>query len=155
MLYEYGFGGKWLELRKEIAPGVKRVALLRNPTIAAGAGQFGAIQASAPSLGVEVRTINLRDAGEIERAITAFAQPSNGGWRRTGSRTSGGRLDRGGRGRSRSPVPILAHHARDVRWRLADCQPVPPADSERFRVAPRTGRSRRARLRVRETGCTG
>jgi putative ABC transport system substrate-binding protein len=55
------------------------VALLRNPTIAAGAGQFGAIQASAPSLGVEVRTINLRDAGEIERAITAFAQPSNGG----------------------------------------------------------------------------
>jgi putative ABC transport system substrate-binding protein len=79
MLYEYGFGGKWLELLKEIAPGVKRVAFLRNPTIAAGAGQFGAIQASAPSLGVEVRTINVRDAGEIERAITAFAQPSNGG----------------------------------------------------------------------------
>jgi len=79
MLYEYGFGGKWLELLKEIAPGVKRVAFLRNPTIAAGAGQFGAIQASAPSLGVEVRTINVRDAGEIERALTAFAQPSNGG----------------------------------------------------------------------------
>ena len=79
MLYEYGFGGKWLELLKEIAPSVKRVAFLRNPTIAAGAGQFGAIQASAPSLGVEVRTINVRDAGEIERALTAFAQPSNGG----------------------------------------------------------------------------
>jgi ABC-type uncharacterized transport system substrate-binding protein len=79
MLYEYGFGGKWLELLKEIAPGVKRVAFLRNPTIAAAAGQFGAIQASAPSLGVEVRPINVRDAGEIERAITAFARPSNGG----------------------------------------------------------------------------
>jgi ABC-type uncharacterized transport system substrate-binding protein len=79
MLYEYDFGGKWLELLKEIAPGVKRVAFLRNPAIASGAGQFAAIQASAPSLGVEVRPINVRDAGEIERAITAFAQPSNGG----------------------------------------------------------------------------
>ena len=79
MLYEYGFGGKWLELLKEIAPHVKRVAFLRDPTIAAGAGQFGVIQASAPSLGVEVRPINVRDAGEIERAITAFARPSNGG----------------------------------------------------------------------------
>jgi putative tryptophan/tyrosine transport system substrate-binding protein len=79
MLYEYDFGGKWLEVLKEIAPGVKRVAFLRNPAIASGAGQFAAIQASAPSLGVEVRPINVRDAGETERAITAFAQPSNGG----------------------------------------------------------------------------
>jgi putative ABC transport system substrate-binding protein len=79
MLYEFDFGGKWLELLKEIAPGVKRVAFLRNPAIAAGAGQFAAIQASAPSLGVEVRPINVRDAGETERAITAFTQPSNGG----------------------------------------------------------------------------
>jgi ABC-type uncharacterized transport system substrate-binding protein len=79
MLYEYGIGGKWLELLKEIAPGVKRVAFLQNPAIAAGPGQFGAIQASAPSLGVEVRPINVRDAGEMERAITAFAHPSNGG----------------------------------------------------------------------------
>jgi ABC-type uncharacterized transport system substrate-binding protein len=79
MLYEYDFGGKWLELLKEIAPGVTRVAFLRNPAIASGAGQFAAIQASAPSLGVEVRPINVRDAGEIERAITAFAQPSNDG----------------------------------------------------------------------------
>ena len=79
MLYEYDFGGKWVELLKEIAPGVKRVAFLRNPAIAAGAGQFAAIQTSASSLGVEVRPINVRDAGEIERAITAFAQPSNGG----------------------------------------------------------------------------
>jgi ABC-type uncharacterized transport system substrate-binding protein len=79
MLYEYGIGGKWLELLKEIAPSVKRVAFLQNPAIAAGPGQFGAIQASAPSLGVEVRPINVRDAGEMERAITAFARPSNGG----------------------------------------------------------------------------
>jgi putative ABC transport system substrate-binding protein len=79
MLYEYGIGGKWLELLKEIAPGVKRVAFVQNPAIAAGPGQFGAIQGAAPSLGVEVRPINVRDAGEVERAITAFARPSNGG----------------------------------------------------------------------------
>jgi putative ABC transport system substrate-binding protein len=79
MLYEYGIGGKWLELLKEIAPGVKRVAFLRNPAIAAGAGQFGVIQASAPSLGVEVRPINARDAGEIERGVAAFARSPNGG----------------------------------------------------------------------------
>jgi putative tryptophan/tyrosine transport system substrate-binding protein len=79
MLYEYGIGGKWLELLKEIAPDVKRVAFLQNPATAAGPGQFGAIQGAAPSLGVEVRPINVRDAGEVERAITAFARPSNGG----------------------------------------------------------------------------
>jgi putative tryptophan/tyrosine transport system substrate-binding protein len=79
MLYEYGIGGKWLELLKEIAPRVERVAFLGNPTIAAGPGQFGAMQASAPSLGVEVRPINVRDAGEIERATTSFARPGNGG----------------------------------------------------------------------------
>src|SRR5499433_2056967 len=79
MLYEYGIGTKWLGLLKEIAPGLKRVAFLQSPGIAAGPGQFGAIQASAPSLGVEVRPITLGDAGEIERAITAFARSSNGG----------------------------------------------------------------------------
>ena len=79
MLYEYGIGGKWLELLKEIAPGVKRVAFLQNPAIAAGPGQFGAIQASAQSLGVEVRSIAVHDGGETERVITAFAPPSNGG----------------------------------------------------------------------------
>ena len=79
MLYEYDFGGKWLELLKEIAPGVKRVAFLRNPAIASGPGQFAVIQASAPSLGVEVRPINVRDAPETERAIAAFARPANGG----------------------------------------------------------------------------
>jgi putative tryptophan/tyrosine transport system substrate-binding protein len=79
MLYEYGIGAKWLELLKEIAPSVKRAAFLQNPAVATGPGQFGAIQAAAPSLGVEVRPINLRGADEIERAVTAFARPLNGG----------------------------------------------------------------------------
>ena len=83
--FEYGMGGKWLELLKEIAPRVTRVAVLRESAIAAGPGQFGAIQAVAPALGVELRPIDVRDAGEIERAVTAFAQASNGGLIVTGS----------------------------------------------------------------------
>ena len=79
IIFEYGMSGKWLELLKEIAPGVTRAAVLRDPAIPAGIGQFGAIQAVAPSLGVEVSPINVRDAGEIERAIAAFARSSNGG----------------------------------------------------------------------------
>jgi len=81
--FEYGVASKWLELLKEIAPGMKRALVLRNLNTAAGSGQFGAIQAVAPSLGVEVSPINVRDAqqdaGEIERAVTAFALVSNGG----------------------------------------------------------------------------
>jgi len=79
MLYEYGIGAKWLELLREIVPGVKRVAFLQTFAVAAGPGQFGAMQALAPSLGVEVRPINVRDAGEIEHAMTALARPANGG----------------------------------------------------------------------------
>ena len=79
MQFEYSLSAKWLELLKEIAPGVTRVAVLRDPTIASGIGQFGAIQSVAPSLGVEAIPINVRDAGEIERAIAAFARSSNGG----------------------------------------------------------------------------
>jgi putative ABC transport system substrate-binding protein len=79
MLYEYGIGGKWLALLKELAPGVQRVAFLQTPGIAAGPGQFGAMQASGPSLGVEVRPINLRGADEMQRAITAFGHSANGG----------------------------------------------------------------------------
>ena len=74
MSYEYSLSGKWLELLKQIAPGVTRVAVLRDPAIAGGTGQFGAIQAVAPSLGVEVSPVNVRDAGEIERASAAFAR---------------------------------------------------------------------------------
>ena len=83
--FEYGMGGKWLELLKEITPRLTRVAVLRELAIAAGPGQFGAIQAVAPALGVELRPIDVRDAGEIERDITAFAQGSNGGLIITGS----------------------------------------------------------------------
>jgi putative tryptophan/tyrosine transport system substrate-binding protein len=84
-IYEYGISGKWLELLKEIAPHVTRAAVIRDPAIAAGLGQWGAIQSVAPSLGVELRPLGVRDAGEIERAITAFAHSPNGGLIVTGS----------------------------------------------------------------------
>jgi len=79
MLFEYSLSGKWLELLKEIAPTVTRAAVLRDTTQGSGTSQFAVIQAAAPSLRVEVIPINMRDAGEIERAITAFARSSNGG----------------------------------------------------------------------------
>jgi putative ABC transport system substrate-binding protein len=79
MSFEYGMSAKWLELLKQVAPGVARVAVIRDPAITAGAGQFGAIQSVAPSFGVEVSPISARDAPEIERAIAAFAHSSNGG----------------------------------------------------------------------------
>jgi putative tryptophan/tyrosine transport system substrate-binding protein len=78
-VFEYSLSGKWLELLKQIAPGVTRAAVLRDPTITSGIGQFAVIQSVAPSVGVEVSTINVRDAGEIERAVAAFARTSNGG----------------------------------------------------------------------------
>jgi putative ABC transport system substrate-binding protein len=84
-IYEYSMSGKWLELLKEIAPRTTRVAVLRDPAVASGTGQFGAVQIVAPSLGVEVRPVDVRDAGEIERAVTAFARESNGGLIITGS----------------------------------------------------------------------
>ena len=78
--FEYSLSGKWLELLKDIAPHLTRVAVLRDPALAAGIGQFAAIQAMAPpSSGVELTTIDPRDPGEIERAITAFARERNGG----------------------------------------------------------------------------
>jgi putative tryptophan/tyrosine transport system substrate-binding protein len=82
-VFEYGLSGKWLELLKEIAPRVTRVAVLRDLTI--GLGQLGAIQSVAPSLGVELTPIGVRDADEIERGIMAFAQGANGGLIATGS----------------------------------------------------------------------
>ena len=78
-VYEYSISGKWLELLKEIAPRVTRAAVLRELGIATGLAQFGAIQALAPSLGVELRPIDVRDAGEMERTLVAFAQGSDGG----------------------------------------------------------------------------
>ena len=77
--YEYSMSGKWVELLKQIAPNVKRVAILRDPTSAAGIGQFSAIQSAAQSLGVNLTPVSVRDAGEIERGVTEFARSDNGG----------------------------------------------------------------------------
>jgi ABC-type uncharacterized transport system substrate-binding protein len=83
--FEYGISAKWLELLKEMAPGMKRVAVLRDPAVAVGAGQYGAIQSVAPSFGVELRPVNIRDPAEIERGIAALAPSSDGGIIVTGS----------------------------------------------------------------------
>jgi putative ABC transport system substrate-binding protein len=84
--FEYSLSGKWLELLKEIAPNLTRIAILRDPALAAGIGQFAAIQAMAPSsFGVELSPIDVRDGGEIERDVATFARESNGGLIVTGS----------------------------------------------------------------------
>jgi putative ABC transport system substrate-binding protein len=88
-VYEYSIAGKWLELLKEIAPNMTRAAVIRDAALTAGGGQLGVIQAVAPSVGVEVTPVNVRDAGEIERAITAFARSPNGGLIVTGSTLAG------------------------------------------------------------------
>ena len=85
LVWEYSIAAKWLELLKEIAPRVTRAAVLRETVVAGGPALFGVIQAAAPSFGVELRPVDVRDAGEIERAITAFAQGANGGMIVTGS----------------------------------------------------------------------
>ena len=77
--YEYGLGAKWLEVLKQIAPNVTRVAVVRDAAITSGIGLWGAIQSVSPSFGVELRPVDVRDAGEIERALTAFAGSPNGG----------------------------------------------------------------------------
>jgi ABC-type uncharacterized transport system substrate-binding protein len=79
MLLEYGMSAKWLELLKEIAPNVTRAVVIRDPTLASGSGQLGAIQAVAPSFGVELTPVGVRDADEIERGVATFARSSNGG----------------------------------------------------------------------------
>ena len=84
-IYEYSMSGKWLELLKAIAPSLTRVMVLRDPAVASGPGQFAAIQAVAPSFGVELRPVDTRDAGEIERATAALAQNANSGLIVTGS----------------------------------------------------------------------
>ena len=77
--FEYGLSAKWLELLKQIAPGVTRAAVLRDPNITAGIGQFGAIRSAAPALGIDVSPVNLLDASEIEQAVTEFARAPGGG----------------------------------------------------------------------------
>ena len=145
--FEYSMGGKWLELLKEIAPGVTRAAVLRDPAIAAGIGQFGVIQAVAPSLGVEVSPVNMRDAGEIERAVAAFARSPNGGLIVTAS--------------------ALAIVHRDLIVTLAARHKLPAVYYDRFFVAagglvsygpdfdrpvPASGRLRRSHPQGREAG---
>ncbi|MGB8560462.1 MAG: ABC transporter substrate-binding protein [Pseudolabrys sp.] len=84
-IFEYAIGAKWLELLREISPSTTRVAVLRDPAVATGPGQFGAIQTAAPSCRMEVSPVNVRDASEIGRAATAFAQTPNGGLIVTGT----------------------------------------------------------------------
>jgi putative ABC transport system substrate-binding protein len=93
MQFEYSLSGKWLELLKQIAPGVTQAAVLRDHTVTSGVGQFAVIQSVASSVGVEVSPVNVRDAGEIERAVTAFARSSNGGLIVTASGLSSVRRD--------------------------------------------------------------
>ena len=85
LVFEYGISAKWLELLKEITPHVTRAAVIRDAAIASGTGQWGALQSVAPSFGVELSPVNMLDAGEIERAIAAFARSPNGGVILTGS----------------------------------------------------------------------
>jgi len=77
--FEYGLSGKWPELLKQIAPGLTRAAVLRDPAVGSGIGQFAIIQAVAPSFGLELHPIDVRDPGEMEHAVVAFARPPNGG----------------------------------------------------------------------------
>jgi putative tryptophan/tyrosine transport system substrate-binding protein len=88
LMFEYSLAGKWLELLKEVSPRITRVAVLRDPSITAGTGQFAVIQSVAPSLGVDPRPIDVRDLNNIERAVAAFAGPGNGGMIVTASTSS-------------------------------------------------------------------
>jgi putative tryptophan/tyrosine transport system substrate-binding protein len=83
--FDYGIGAKWLEVLKEIAPNVTRAAVIRDPAIASGLGMWAAIQSVSPSVAIEVSPINMTDAGEIERAVAAFAHGPNGSLIVTGS----------------------------------------------------------------------
>jgi putative tryptophan/tyrosine transport system substrate-binding protein len=114
--YEFSIGGKWLELLKEIAPGVTRVAVIRDQSVPAGLGGFAAIQTVAPSFGVELTPVGVRNAGEIERGIADFARGPNGGLITVG------------------PPSSLAVH-RDLIIGLAARHRLPAVYSTRFFVA--------------------
>jgi putative ABC transport system substrate-binding protein len=88
MQFEYSLSGKWLELLKQIAPGVTRAAVFRDPNITTGIGQFAVIQALAPPLGVEVIPVSVRDSAGMERAVASFARISNGGMIVTGGQSA-------------------------------------------------------------------
>ena len=115
MAFEYSLSGKWLELLKEIAPGMTRVAVLRNAATPSGPGQFGVIQAVAPSLRVEVSAVNVRDAGEIERDVAAFARAA----------LASGASDQ------RGDFTVRAHSAsEDARKRADDTRPEPGSSAQ-------------------------
>jgi putative ABC transport system substrate-binding protein len=113
---EFSLSGKWLELLKEIAPRITRVAVIRDPSVPAGSGRFAAIQTVAPSLGIELTPVGVRDAGEIERGIAAFARSPNGGLIMVGPGSS-----------------VTLH--RDLIIRLAAQHQLPAVYGSRFDVA--------------------
>src|SRR5262245_3525945 len=115
MTYEYSLSGKWVELLKQIAPSVTRAAVVREPTLSTGLGQFAAIQAVAQSLGLDITPVTVRDAGEIERAITTFARSPNGGLVLTAS--------------------VVVSRHRDLIIMLAGRHKLPAVYYERFLVA--------------------
>jgi putative tryptophan/tyrosine transport system substrate-binding protein len=115
LMFEYGLSAKWLDLLKEIAPGVTRVAVLRDPSIASGIGHFGAIQAAAPSHRMEASPVDVREIGDIERDIALFARSLNGGVIVTAS-------------------PQASHH-RDLIVRLAARHRLPAIYASRYFVS--------------------
>ena len=147
-LFEYGMSGKWLELLKQIAPRVTRAAVLRDPTSSAGIGQLAAMQAVAPSLGVEVSPIDVRDAAEIERAVAAFARAAE--WRPDRDRGAvngdlASRSDRRACGPAPIarglPVPLLRRGRRpDVLW--ARCRSTSTGARPATSIASSRARSR-------------
>ena len=129
LMFEFSISGKWVELLKQIAPNVTRVAVLRDPALSVGIGQFSVIQSVASSSGVEVNPVNLvRDAGEIERAVAAFARASNGGLIVTTSLLMALHRDLVVRLAARQAVFLFgARYFANVRyWHLAD-NPTSPA----------------------------
>ena len=147
MSAEYSTSGKWLELLKEIAPGVTRAAVLRDAAITSGIGQFAVIQSVAPSVGIEVSPVNVREASEIERAVTAFARSPNGGLIVTGSALAGIHRDLIYTLVARHKLPAVysesdLRHRRwpDLLW-VRLCRPVPAR-----------GRLRRSHPQGREAG---
>jgi ABC-type uncharacterized transport system substrate-binding protein len=145
MTFEYSLSGKWLELLKQIAPGVARVAVLRDPTVVTGASQFAAIQAVAPSLRVEVTPVNLREPKEIERAVAAFAraalaseasgQRGNSIVRAPDTRPEPGSSARASNGGLIVTTGGLAQLHRDLIIALAARHKLPAVYCERFFVA--------------------
>src|SRR3974390_1047550 len=115
LLFEFGLAGKWVNVLKETAPRVTRAAIIRDPKTPAGIGQWAVIEAIAPSVGVELSLINIRDAGELERDIIAFARSSNGGLIVTAS-------------------PVATQH-RELIIRLASDYKLPAVYFERYFVA--------------------